>query len=66
MATFSKNTRIINWPTLECLRLYKLVEIGLLVIIILCNDEMLGSILVINSSKPKKKMFWLYKTKHDM
>jgi hypothetical protein len=27
---------------------------------------MLGSILVINSSKPKKKMFWLYKTKHDM
>jgi hypothetical protein len=54
MATFSKNTRITNLPTLKFLHLYKLVEIRLLVMIILCNDEMLGSILVINSLEPKK------------
>jgi hypothetical protein len=55
MATFNKTTRITNWaPTLECLHLYKLAEIKLLVMIILCNDEMLGSILVINSLEPKK------------
>jgi hypothetical protein len=54
MATFSKNTRITNWPTLEYLHLYKLVEIRLLVMTILFNDEMLGSILVINILEPKK------------
>jgi hypothetical protein len=54
MVTFIKNTRITNWPTLKYLHLYKMVEIRLLVIIILCNDEMLGSILVINSLEPKK------------
>jgi hypothetical protein len=54
MATFNKNTRITNWPTLKSLHLYKLVEIRLLVMIILCNDEMLGSILVINNLEPKK------------
>jgi hypothetical protein len=54
MATFSKNTRITNSPTLKCLHLYKLVEIRLLVMNISCNDELLGSILVINNLEPKK------------
>jgi hypothetical protein len=54
MATFSKNTRMTNWPTLKSVHLYKLVEIRLSVMIMLCNDEMLGSILVINSFEPKK------------